>query len=393
MELHLGDVLNKILKGSVTVTLEDRKGKDYGIPNHAEILDIINPADNDPWDVLILGYHKNFRSHAKYKVRCIKGIIWLPNENHKILVSIDEKGYSDEKYREDLEKYLKNYKKAHPKLRHDISYIDFKDICSSFKYKMNGWKQTGELISWQYYGDEPWYEVITDSRGRRKNKMVYKPPLTSSEDCNIHVFNIKDFSRRSTNPILKDIKNNLPSINELGGSLLELQGGLIKHNKAQIYLCVKKINGKYELIARCSIFPYPQDILEGHSGYTPFEAVDPLNIYYSKERKFKKFLIYTTRGLIKDRILQIEDVKVEAKFKGKGFCLKFLRKAVRLAREHFKGYKYIYINTDQDNYPAISCYQRLMEYPMSGQSVDRYGDLFFDGEGVYWMSELSQLRL
>ena len=159
MELHLGDVLMKILQGGVTVTLEDRKGKDYGIPNHAEILDMINPADNDPWDVLILGYDKNFRSHAKYKVRCIKGIIWLPNENHKILVSIDEKGYSDEKYREDLEKYLKNYKKAHPKLRHDISYIDIKNICSSFKQPKSNWELIEELdVDKKYFVTEDEYE-------------------------------------------------------------------------------------------------------------------------------------------------------------------------------------------------------------------------------------------
>ena len=393
MELHLGDVLNKILKGNVTVTLEDRKGKDYGIPNHAEILDIINPADNDPWDVLILGYHKNLRSHAKYKVRYIKGIIWLPNENHKILVSIDEKGYSDEKYREDLEKYLKNYKKAHPKLRDSISYINYKNICSSFKQPKSNWKLIEELDvdkkffvpedEYEFPDDEPWYIIEKDSRGHLKQKRKFKPALTSNEDCDIHIFESQYFTRKildtSTNPIIRDINNStfLPSREIMGFD----KGGL--ENDSQIYLCVQKKNGKYELVARCSIFPYPEYKLFGH---------DDVIVYYPKERKFREYKLDSTQHKLRDRILQIEDVRVEDKYKRKGFCLKFLRKAVRLAMEHFKGYKYLYINTDWDNYSARRCYQRLMEFPRI-EPENYTGIDFFDNKGVYWLSKLSQLRL
>ena len=61
MEISFKDLIKIIVSDRVILRLEvDRNrinANDYGFPkSHAEILDYINPGDQDFWDVIILGY-------------------------------------------------------------------------------------------------------------------------------------------------------------------------------------------------------------------------------------------------------------------------------------------------------------------------------------------------
>ena len=72
--------------------IEDRDGwYEYGVINNGEIIEYINKADNDPWDVVIPGYSRRIKPGNEYISNDIIGILYLSSGNHKIFMRIKEK--------------------------------------------------------------------------------------------------------------------------------------------------------------------------------------------------------------------------------------------------------------------------------------------------------------
>ena len=60
----------------------------FGCNNYGDIPGTLNPADGDPWDVIVAGYEP-LPMHIKYKIKSFDGIIVMPHGNHKLVVDIE----------------------------------------------------------------------------------------------------------------------------------------------------------------------------------------------------------------------------------------------------------------------------------------------------------------
>jgi inorganic pyrophosphatase len=60
----------------------------FGCNNYGEIPNTLNPADGDPWDVIVPGYPP-LEIGKMYKIKKLDGIIVMPHGNHKLIVDID----------------------------------------------------------------------------------------------------------------------------------------------------------------------------------------------------------------------------------------------------------------------------------------------------------------
>lgn len=106
-----------LLKQDFLLEIEDRVElgyRTYGIDNHAEFINYMNPHDKCLWDAIIPGYSKKLKGGVKYKTTDILGIFYLKNGNHKIAVKINEPGYNSCKSKRDLILYMKTYNKFVP---------------------------------------------------------------------------------------------------------------------------------------------------------------------------------------------------------------------------------------------------------------------------------------
>lgn len=112
MYIHLNKLLDRIKKHGVTIQIEKRQNFDYGFPNqHIEILNYINPADNDPWDGLILAYkNSDMEYYKKYRSKSVVGIILVEDGNHKLLFKIPyKKGFDEQLFKQNVNKFIRNY--------------------------------------------------------------------------------------------------------------------------------------------------------------------------------------------------------------------------------------------------------------------------------------------
>jgi len=111
--IKIEKLLKVMKKGGVKIVIEDRDGwYEYGVINNGEIIEYINRADNDPWDVVIPGYSRRIKPGNEYISNDIIGILYLSTGNHKIFMRIKEKrygGYNRGKSERDVKKYCKNY--------------------------------------------------------------------------------------------------------------------------------------------------------------------------------------------------------------------------------------------------------------------------------------------
>ncbi len=113
-EINIFDLIVKLNKRKLKLAMEDRNkfnGFEYGIKNHAEIINFINNADNDPWDVVIPGYKKKIDVNKFFKSNYIIGVLFLENNNSKIFMKVDYPGYSKTRARTDIKKFIINYYK------------------------------------------------------------------------------------------------------------------------------------------------------------------------------------------------------------------------------------------------------------------------------------------
>ena len=112
--INIFDLIVKLNKRKLKLVMEDRtkfNGFEYGIQNHAEIINFINHADNDPWDVVIPGYKKKIDVNKFFKSNYIIGVLFLENNNSKIFMKVDHPGYSKTKAITDIKKFITNYYK------------------------------------------------------------------------------------------------------------------------------------------------------------------------------------------------------------------------------------------------------------------------------------------
>ena len=111
--IKIEKLLKVMKKGGVRIVIEDRDGwYEYGVINNGEIIEYINKADNDPWDVVIPGYSRRIKPENEYISNDIIGILYLSTGNHKIFMRIDETRYGDydsKKSKRDVKRYCKNY--------------------------------------------------------------------------------------------------------------------------------------------------------------------------------------------------------------------------------------------------------------------------------------------
>ena len=94
------------------IKMEDREKLGYnmyGLANHAEFLDYVNPHDGDLWDIIIPGY--DYKIPIKeFLVDSILGYIWMEDGNYKIIVDLKLDGFSLDRFKQDINYFLKDYK-------------------------------------------------------------------------------------------------------------------------------------------------------------------------------------------------------------------------------------------------------------------------------------------
>lgn len=94
--------------------IEEREPNwNYGIDNHAEFIQYMNPHDNCLWDALIPGYNKILSPNKQYIVKDIIGIYLLKNGNHKIIVKVYIPGYDPVESEKQVKLYMDTYFKRH----------------------------------------------------------------------------------------------------------------------------------------------------------------------------------------------------------------------------------------------------------------------------------------
>lgn len=94
------------------IKMEDRLAlgyKMYGLANHAEFLDYINPHDGDLWDIIIPGYYYKIPI-KEFLIDTILGYIWMEDGNYKIIVDLKLDGFSLDRFKQDIDYFLKDYK-------------------------------------------------------------------------------------------------------------------------------------------------------------------------------------------------------------------------------------------------------------------------------------------
>ena len=102
---------NKRRRG-LTLIIEDRDGlgyNKYGIDNHAEFINFMNPHDNCMWDAIIPGYDYKIQVGTRHLSRDIYGYIRVPGGNHKIIVDLQYEGFTYRKFLDDIANYMYYY--------------------------------------------------------------------------------------------------------------------------------------------------------------------------------------------------------------------------------------------------------------------------------------------
>ena len=104
MEVKFGALRKILRRDDLIAVFENRLKmgyKTYEIINHAELVNIINPADNDPWDLVIPGYGCSLCTYKKFKIKEVMKILFVEGGN----------------YQEDLaEQQMKKFKREYERL-------------------------------------------------------------------------------------------------------------------------------------------------------------------------------------------------------------------------------------------------------------------------------------
>ena len=85
---NFNDIQHLLLTSEMYCKLESRPQKYmFGTNNYGEILNTINPADGDAWDVIVPGYEK-LEINKVFTIKKLEGVIELQNGNHKLIIDV-----------------------------------------------------------------------------------------------------------------------------------------------------------------------------------------------------------------------------------------------------------------------------------------------------------------
>ena len=85
--------------------------KTYSIINHAELVNIINPADGDPWDLVIPGYGYSLCLHKTFEIQKIKKVLFVEGGNHKIFIRVKVPGYQEDLAERQMNEFKRDYER------------------------------------------------------------------------------------------------------------------------------------------------------------------------------------------------------------------------------------------------------------------------------------------
>ena len=103
----------KLNKEEFRIVIENRpklKFNQYGLNNHGEFIDYMNPHDNCYWDAIIPGYLNKIEYDKCLRTTAIIGIFFIEDGNHKIAICVDEPGFDLERSKQDINDFIFNYK-------------------------------------------------------------------------------------------------------------------------------------------------------------------------------------------------------------------------------------------------------------------------------------------
>ena len=99
-----------LMTKNININIKLEKLNNPFINNYGEIPRYINRADGDPWDVMIPGYPK-LEKNKYFRFKELLGVYILPNGNHKLIIDIHDKLYTQD--RSSMKRDILNYKKKY----------------------------------------------------------------------------------------------------------------------------------------------------------------------------------------------------------------------------------------------------------------------------------------
>ena len=114
MEVSFGVLKHLLKKKDLIAVFENRLKlgyKTYSIINHAELVNIINPADGDPWDLVIPGYGYSLCLHKTFNVQEVKKVLFVEGGNHKIFIRVNVPGYQEDLAERQMNEFKRDYER------------------------------------------------------------------------------------------------------------------------------------------------------------------------------------------------------------------------------------------------------------------------------------------
>jgi len=111
MDDSLTNIIQKIHSTQLYCKLEQRPIKYmFGTNNYGEIINTYNPADGDPWDIIVPGYNR-LKRNTEIKIKKLEGFIKMPNGNHKLIIDVftDEIRFNQEIINNEIYTYRRLY--------------------------------------------------------------------------------------------------------------------------------------------------------------------------------------------------------------------------------------------------------------------------------------------
>ena len=105
--------IKKLSEEEFRIVIENRpklKFNEYGLNNHGEFIDYMNPHDNCYWDAIIPGYLNKITYDKYLTTTGIIGIFFIEDGNHKIAIRVNEPGFDLRKSKQDVKDFIINYK-------------------------------------------------------------------------------------------------------------------------------------------------------------------------------------------------------------------------------------------------------------------------------------------
>lgn len=113
-----------VTSGMPPVLLETRRD----FVNYGEVIGRMNAADNYRWDVFAPGIGRKLPTDVLYHVAHVHGIVLLPNQNHKIVVTL--RGFppaSKREFQSDIMHLVNRYRKVYHQRARFVKWSELLD--------------------------------------------------------------------------------------------------------------------------------------------------------------------------------------------------------------------------------------------------------------------------